>query len=110
MPGLLTLIGLGSHAYLGKAGAHEFKIRESRIHGLLLCCPQSQRRQNWDFNWLNSPRWLKGSEGWGGRWLRAGWCPGHSRIHASPKDLFAALPGTQSVTASRHFLRIPNAM
>lgn len=28
MPALLTLIGLGSHAYLGKAGAHEFKIRE----------------------------------------------------------------------------------
>lgn len=45
MPGLLTLIGLGSHAYLGKAGAVEFKIRESRIHGLLLCCPQGQRRQ-----------------------------------------------------------------
>lgn len=101
MPGLLTLIGLGSHAYLGKAGAHEFKIRESRIHGLLLFCLQGQRRQSWNFNWLNSPWWLNGSEGWRWEVIRTGRCPGHSQIHAPPKDLFAALPGTQSVTASR---------
>jgi hypothetical protein len=45
MTGCLILIGLAIRAYLGKAGAHEFEIKESKIHGLLLCCPQGQRRQ-----------------------------------------------------------------
>lgn len=103
MPGLLTLIGLGNHAYLGKAGAHEFKIRESGIHGLLLCCPQGQRRQSWDFNWLNSLQWLNSSEGWGGRWIRTAWCPAHGQIHVPPRDLFALLPRIQSAAASRYF-------
>lgn len=87
----------------------EFKIRDSRIYGLPLCCPQGQRRQGEDFNWLNSPEWLNSSEGQGrgvGRDENIGWCPACSQLHVPPKDLCALLSGI-NLPLPGPLLRVP---